>query len=167
MDSLNITYLLLGSNLGDRLEYLKLSIHEIAIKAGNILSESKIYETEPVGFESNNNFLNQVIKVETALSPQELLKTILEIEKNLGRVRSGNGYSSRTIDIDILYYNEETISEPGLEIPHPRIRERKFTLLPLADIAPDLIHPVAGKSQRELLTACTDSSKVSIYTNEA
>ena len=163
MDKLNITYLLLGSNLGDRYNFLQKAKNEIVRRIGEVISESSIYETEPIGFDSDNNFLNVVVKVSTNLSPQLLLQTILETEKELGRIREGSGYSSRTIDIDIMYYNQKIILEDNLEIPHPRICERKFALIPLVDVARDLVHPVYGKTQHELLTQCGDKSKISIY----
>lgn len=163
MDKLNIIYLLLGSNLGSRHTYLCKAKKEISLKVGHIIIESNIYETEPIGFSADNNFLNQVIVVKTTLEAENILNIILKIENSLGRKRTGNGYSSRTIDIDILYYNNDIINKPNLIIPHPRIQERKFTLLPLSEIAADYIHPVLKVNQQQLLTNCFDNSEVIIY----
>ena len=113
---------------------------------GSVVSVSSVYETEPWGFESDNEFLNMVLCVETDLSPSGLLGRILMIESQLGRIRCENQYSSRNIDIDILLYNNEIVNEAALEIPHPRMHERRFVLVPLAEIAPELIHPVLKKS---------------------
>lgn len=163
MNKLNITYLLLGSNLGSRYTYLCKAKNEISAKVGNIITESNIYETEPIGFSSDNNFLNQVIEVSTTLNAEKILDIILKTELHLGRKRTGKGYSSRTIDIDILYFNNDIINNPNLIIPHPRIQDRKFTLLPLSEIAPNYIHPILKITQQQLLANCTDNSEVIIY----
>jgi 2-amino-4-hydroxy-6-hydroxymethyldihydropteridine diphosphokinase len=147
-------YLGLGSNMGDRKEFLKRSIVLLSEECGEIVCESSVYETAPVGFAGDNNFLNKVILIETEHGPRELMKRLLSIERELGRVRDGSGYSSRTIDIDILLYGDEVIDEKNIKVPHPRMHERKFVLQPLHEIAPGLIHPVLNKSIKELLKFC-------------
>jgi 2-amino-4-hydroxy-6-hydroxymethyldihydropteridine diphosphokinase len=153
-------YLLLGGNLGDK----KTIFFEVRIllneHVGQITAESAIYETEPWGFESNDLFWNQAIEICTALSPEEVLLQIQQIEMELGRIRKESQYTSRIIDIDILFFGGEIIDLPQLIVPHPRIHERKFALVPLNEIAPELIHPVFQKSIQELLDECADQLKV-------
>jgi 2-amino-4-hydroxy-6-hydroxymethyldihydropteridine diphosphokinase len=122
-----------------------------------------VYETGPWGFKSGKKFLNRVLGVETVLNPSDLLERILKIESDLGRIRSGKGYSSRIIDIDILFFGDEIINEGSIVIPHPHLHERKFVLVPLNDIAPEFVHPVLKKTVEELLSLCTDKGKVRIY----
>ena len=157
---MNQVYLLTGCNLGDRHGLLERAKKIIVEKIGEIDKESSIYETAPWGFESEQDFLNQVIYVSTDLSPKEVLNKCLEIENELGRVRQSEHYSSRTIDIDILFYNDEIINEQVLIIPHERLHKRRFTLEPLVEIAPDLIHPVIKKSLSDILKECNDNSEV-------
>lgn len=156
------TYLLLGSNLGDRKLMLKNAAAVISQKIGVIESYSSIYETLAWGIEDQPAFLNQVIKVETSLHPQKLLTTINGIEKELGRVRHQK-WGERLIDIDILYYNEDIIETENLVIPHPEIINRRFTLIPLAEIAPNYIHPIIKKNQSALLEICPDKLEVKNY----
>jgi 2-amino-4-hydroxy-6-hydroxymethyldihydropteridine diphosphokinase len=146
----------LGSNLGDRESYLNNAIGLIGKTIGFISEQSGIYETEPWGFQSEDNFLNMVLKVHTELKPFELLKKIQVIEDKLGRVRNNKQYASRTIDIDILFYANQVINKPGLAIPHPLIQDRRFVLVPLCDIAPKMIHPVLSKTFEDLLRICRD-----------
>lgn len=161
---MNSAYLLLGSNLGDRFALLQGARKEISSTVGKISKESSVYESEPWGFHSDNKFLNQVIRIETELRPIELLTEILRIESKLGRNRIGEkGYTSRLIDIDILFYNDEIILEEKLTIPHPKIPDRMFTLLPLFEIEPYLIHPVSGKPVADLLKECKDKLVVYPY----
>jgi 2-amino-4-hydroxy-6-hydroxymethyldihydropteridine diphosphokinase len=155
----------LGSNLGDRMEYLREAKSMIGELIGPVVTESAVYETEPWGFESDNEFLNMVLCAETDLSPSGLLGRILMIESQLGRIRSEARYSSRNIDIDILLYNSEIINETALIIPHPRMQERRFVLVPLNEIAPELKHPVLKKSIKALLEECKDNSKVELHNN--
>jgi 2-amino-4-hydroxy-6-hydroxymethyldihydropteridine diphosphokinase len=156
-------FLALGSNLGDREEYLHLAEIRIAESIGPVVKTSSIYETEPWGFKSDNKFLNKVLCVETDLSPSGLLERILIIESQLGRVRGVTHYASRNIDIDILFYENEVLNEEALKIPHPLMHERGFVIVPMAEIAPDLIHPVLKTSIQTLLKQCKDNSRVIKY----
>jgi 2-amino-4-hydroxy-6-hydroxymethyldihydropteridine diphosphokinase len=158
-------YLGLGSNLGNREDNIEQALRKISEVVGNIVSRSSIYETEPWGFLSGDQFLNLVIGVETNLTPSGLLGRLLMIESQLGRLRDGKQYSSRTIDIDILFYAMKRMNRAFLVIPHPKLHERKFILVPLCEIAPSLVHPVIGKTISELLEVCTDNSKVIKFTN--
>lgn len=130
-------------------------------RCGTILKTSGIYETEPWGFECRESFYNQAVVIETPLSPLELLSTVLQIENELGRTRNPNQrYSSRSIDIDILFYDSEIIQTENLTIPHPLIRERNFVLIPLNEIVPDFLHPVFKKTVNELLLSSEDTLNV-------
>ena len=156
------TYLGIGTNNGDRAKNLAKALVLIEGKAGRILKSSSVYETEPWGFESPNFFLNMVLKVETTLSPVKLLEIVHIIEAELGRKRSRTRYVSRVMDIDILFYGDEVISTKELVIPHPLISERKFVLVPLVEIEPDLVHPVFRKTISDLLIRCSDKNDVSM-----
>jgi len=138
---MNNVFLLLGSNLGHRKQLLQQAIKHIEAQIGIVTISSSIYETQSWGKADLPNYLNQVILVQTNLPAQTVLKKILAIEQEMGRVREEK-WGSRTIDIDILFYNSDIISEPGLHIPHPELQNRRFTLEPLAEIAPQFIHPV-------------------------
>jgi 2-amino-4-hydroxy-6-hydroxymethyldihydropteridine diphosphokinase len=147
-----IIYLALGSNIGDRSSNLQAGIQSVSAAGVRILRESPIYETEPVGFTAQRWFLNMVVEAETALFPLQLLTRTGKIERALGRMRTTlNG--PRTIDIDILLYGNAVVRTPQLEIPHPRMHERRFVLAPLADLAPGLRHPVLRQTMRQLLDA--------------
>jgi 2-amino-4-hydroxy-6-hydroxymethyldihydropteridine diphosphokinase len=123
-------FLGIGSNLGDREGNLRSAAVSIGKLAGGIMAYSSVYETEPWGFQSGEEFLNMVLKLKTAMEPAELLRCILSIELEMGRVRSMSQYSSRIIDIDILLYEDLLVDDAGLTIPHPRLHERKFVLVP-------------------------------------
>jgi 2-amino-4-hydroxy-6-hydroxymethyldihydropteridine diphosphokinase len=138
-------FLLLGSNLGDRQLFLKKAIDLIEVDIAPISKASSIYETQSWGKTNAPDYLNQVIVLKTSLPAQAILQRILSIEQLLGRQREEK-WGSRTIDIDILFYGDSVINEPGLHIPHPELHTRRFTLEPLAEIAPDLKHPVLNKS---------------------
>jgi len=157
---MNKAFLLFGSNIGDAIEHIKAAI--IALEKSDCLfiSKSSFYETLPWGFESNQVFVNQVSLVETKLSAEQLLELILKTEIAMGRVRNAERYSSRNIDIDILYYNNEILEIENLSIPHSRLHLRNFTLIPLAEIAPEYIHPIFNKNNQELLEICEDNLSV-------
>ena len=156
-------FLGLGSNLGDRLDNISNAAMLIGRHAGEVVASSSLYETEPWGFEADNKFINMVICVMTDLSPSALLGRLLMIEANLGRLRCEGKYTSRTIDIDILFYGDEVINDNVLKVPHPRLHERKFVLTPLNEIAPELMHPVLKKNVTSLANDCTDQSGVLLY----
>jgi 2-amino-4-hydroxy-6-hydroxymethyldihydropteridine diphosphokinase len=156
-------FLGLGSNLGDREKNLRTAIEKIAERVGKIDSVSGIYETEPWGFDSSDEFLNMVVRVICLLTPEELLDTIQDIEKELGRVRMKERYASRTIDIDILLYGNRIIHRPGLVVPHPLMQERKFVLVPVCDLIPDAVHPVLNRTFSKLLDDCGDKNEVKLF----
>lgn len=157
----NTAFILLGGNINPRYTYIKEAENKISTLVGNIASKSSIYETEAWGFESEENFFNEVLLVETNLSANSLLKNLFEIEKSLGRIRNEGGtYGSRTLDADILYYNNDIIEEEDLSIPHPRLHLRKFVLEPLCEIASDFVHPKLKMSNKLLLKNCDDKSMV-------
>ena len=148
----HVIYLALGTNLGDRSANLKQAIAALTPQM-EVKAKSSVYETPPWGFEDQPKFLNQVIKAKTYLDPEPLLKHLKRLEVALGRKESFlNG--PRLIDIDLLFYNNLVVDKPSLVIPHPRLHERGFVLLPLMDLAPDLVHPVKKKSVREMLALC-------------
>jgi 2-amino-4-hydroxy-6-hydroxymethyldihydropteridine diphosphokinase len=153
-------YLLFGSNLGDRAANIGKALVKVRERTGVPFIASSLYETEPWGFLHENPFLNQVVGLHTHASPHTLLKEILTIEQESGRTREGKGYAARSLDIDILFYGRDIINLNNLVIPHPRICERRFVLVPLAEIAPDFIHPIRNKSIRDLLKECEDRSWV-------
>lgn len=153
-------YLSLGSNLGHRHATLQKAILHIDKKVGKVISISAVYENPAMGFQGDD-FLNICLAVLTELSPSELLNVLLEIERHFGRDRSGGeGYKSRTLDIDIIFYGKEIIDLPLLKIPHPHMQDRNFVLKPLANIAPQFYHPVFNKDIRNLLQECKDRSSM-------
>ncbi len=156
----NIAYLLLGTNLGNRSLNLSQATAMITQTIGLVTAASSIYETEPWGVTGQPNYRNQVLATETALEPMAMLAQIHEIEKSLGRKRRIR-WEARLIDIDILYYNDWLIESPTLVVPHARLAERRFVLAPLAEIAPDFVHPVLKKTNRDLLEECPDLLAVS------
>ena len=157
---MSVVFLGIGTNMGSRESNLKDAIARIEEHIGKVMKSSSVYETEPWGFKSEEEFLNMVVKVETSLSPSGLLGRILMIESLLGRLREGKQYSSRVIDIDILFYDDIIVDEESLKIPHSRIPERLFVLVPLCEIEPEMIHPVLKKSVSSLLRLCIDKGKV-------
>jgi 2-amino-4-hydroxy-6-hydroxymethyldihydropteridine diphosphokinase len=154
-----ITVLSLGSNVGDRLNFLNLSKSAIYKEIGPIQFSSNIYETEPWGVDNQESYLNQVISVQTDRTPIELLNDIHLIERNLGRIRMVH-YGPRSIDIDILYYGETIMDIENLKIPHPHIQKRRFILVPLSEILPQMQHPLLKKTNQELLDIVEDDGKV-------
>jgi len=160
---MNTTYLIFGSNLGDRLKLIEEATQLVEKNIGAISKKSSMYDTEPWGFVHKNTFLNQVICVETNLTPHGLLGATKKIESSLGRIREKVQevqYTARTIDIDILLYNDWVIKTDDLQIPHTRMAERRFVLEPLTEIAANLEHPVLKKKILQLLDECKDEMKV-------
>ena len=156
-------YLILGSNLGDRMKNLQRATELISKDVGKIINKSSVYETEPWGFNHRLNFLNQVLKIITSLKPEEILEVIIKIEKSFGRKRNNNKYSAREIDIDILFYNNKVIKSDKLIIPHPKIQERMFVLVPMTELEPDLIHPELKVAINQLKNECRDTKWVREY----
>jgi len=153
------TYLLLGGNLGDRLSYLAQARDGLARQVGSILQSSGIYETAAWGKTNQPAFLNQVLEVQTELQPVQLLQKINNLEQELGRVRLEH-WGARVIDIDILFYEDMVLQSQRLTIPHPQLHLRRFTLMPLAELIPNLMHPVLRKTVAELLAICPDALEV-------
>ncbi|MCL2133925.1 MAG: 2-amino-4-hydroxy-6-hydroxymethyldihydropteridine diphosphokinase, partial [Bacteroidales bacterium] len=162
---ISTAYLLLGSNKGNKLRLLQEATALIDRLAGKIIQCSSFYESEPWGFECDEWFINQAVLIRTSLSSERLLQTTQEIERMLGRsgwqaTGDRRQYAARTMDIDILFYDEMVMRTPTLTIPHPLLQERLFTLLPLAEIAAEFIHPLFKKSIAVLLEECCDRGTV-------
>lgn len=158
-------FILLGSNLGKRELLVNQAISMIEERCGKIVSKSGVYESEPWGFDAEQWFLNQIVEIGTFFSPDELMTELLSIENELGRDRATphNGYVSRPMDLDILYFGDKIVNTMLVQAPHPRLHQRRFTLLPLCDIAPDFVHPLLKKTNRQLLEECQDFGKVNLY----
>lgn len=148
-------YVLLGSNLGDPARHLSDARQRIGLSIGKVCRKSSLYQTAAWGKTDQPDFINQVLLVETRLDARACMKKILGIEAEMGRVRTTQN-AARIIDIDILFYDDLVIHEAQLQIPHPRIALRRFTLIPLVEMSPGFRHPVSGKTMQELLEACTD-----------
>ncbi len=153
-------FLLLGSNKGNRLEYLSIALGKIESTIGQIIKRSSIYETASWGNENHASFLNQVIEIKSAHSPEIILTKLLHIETGLGRKRTEK-WGPREIDLDILLCGHQVINTPDLIVPHPAIAIRRFTLIPLIEIAPLFIHPITQKTFMQLLDECQDHLEVS------
>lgn len=158
----NTVYLLLGSNEGDRIDWMQRCMVRLQQTCGDIISRSAIYQTAAWGLEDQPDFLNMAVGMETNLSPQELLDCIQQIEKELGRQRDVK-WGQRTLDIDLLLYNNEVIDLPELNIPHPFMQDRRFVLVPLNDIAGEVMHPIFNISIASMLADCKDPLEVKMF----
>lgn len=156
---MSLVYLILGGNQGNRFEIISTAIDLVTSEIGPKMAVSSLYESESWGFKSEP-FINQVIIVDTNLSPAEVLVRTQKIENQLGRKRSKEDYEARPIDIDLLYYDELILSDQALTLPHPRIAARRFVLVPLDELVPGKTDPITGKNIHEMLMACPDSSEV-------
>lgn len=155
-------HILFGSNMGDKNEIFAQACLLINNRCGRIVAISSSYESEPWGFEADERFLNRLVIVETELEPEAMLRQLLEIEKELGRVRhpEAKGYTSRTADLDILYFGDRVMVTDSLVVPHPKLHKRRFALLPLCEVEPQFVHPAFHLTQTELLERCPDTSEV-------
>ena len=158
-------YLLLGGNLGNRTLYLQQARESITEQVGSIIQASALYETAAWGKTDQPAFLNQVLEVVTKLSPEQVLQSINAIEQDLGRIRQEH-WGARVIDIDILFYDDLVQQTQRLTIPHPQLHLRRFTLLPLQEIVPELVHPVLQQTINELLAKCPDMLEAKMYKSE-
>lgn len=156
---MNRAFILAGGNLGDRAKNLAVAREKINHYSGRIIKSSSIYETAPWGKTDQPDFLNQAMEVLTTLNPKQLISNLLKAEKSMGRTREIK-YGPRTIDLDILFFNEEILDFPFLQLPHPEIQNRRFVLVPMAEIAPTFIHPVLKKSIADLLEDSKDILEV-------
>ncbi len=157
-------YVLFGSNMGDKEKIFADACLSINKRCGTVVAVSASYESEPWGFEADEMFLNRLIVVNTELTPEVMLHELLDIEAELGRVRhpEAGGYTSRTADLDILYFGSRIVLTDILTVPHPRLHLRRFALLPLCELIPQFVHPVFNLTQTELLRRCPDVSEVRI-----
>jgi 2-amino-4-hydroxy-6-hydroxymethyldihydropteridine diphosphokinase len=157
------TLLGLGSNLDNRQKLLLEAFKKISQKIGKPLDYSSIYETAPLYYSEQPDFLNMAVSVQTELTPQTVLDNCLQIESQLGRTRPTEQNRARRIDIDVLYYGNRIINEDRIQIPHPKIKERRFVLAPLNEIVPHFIDPQNGNTIRQLYNSCPDNSRVTLY----
>ncbi|MCU0354322.1 MAG: 2-amino-4-hydroxy-6-hydroxymethyldihydropteridine diphosphokinase [Cytophagales bacterium] len=155
----NTVYLLLGTNLGDRAANLAQAVALLEKRIGKVERRSGVYETEPWGVTNQPDYWNQVLQVSTPLEPAAVLEAMLGIERDMGRERHIR-WEARLIDIDMLYFNDQVIETEHLQVPHPRMAQRRFVLEPLTELAPDFVHPVLGKKNRKLLEECADGAEV-------
>ncbi len=164
MHSSETAYLLFGSNQGERLAMIEEAVDKVSARAGRMIALSSVYESEPWGFRHEIPFLNQAMSILTPESPDRLIKILLSVEREMGRIRIGGGYQARNIDIDILLYGMDIIGRHNLVIPHPLLCERRFALVPLEEIAPCALHPYMNMSITALLEACKDTGWVNKLT---
>ena len=157
-------YILFGSNMGDKEALFAQACLLINNRCAHVVQVSAAYESEPWGFEAEEWFLNRIIVVETDKGPEEVLQQLLDIERELGRVRHPEiqGYTSRTVDLDLLYFGQRVINTDSLTVPHPRLHLRRFALVPMCEVAPEWVHPVFGMTQQELLQQCPDECTVRV-----
>ncbi len=158
-------YLHTGSNLGDRISHLAQACEMLETQVGKISNQSRLYETEAWGMKDQPNFINQALEVQTELEPEEVLFHIKKIEKEIGR-QENKRWHERIIDIDILFFGETTLSTEKLKIPHPHCHERMFVLIPLMEIAGDLVHPILNLTIEELYMDCEDPLEVYLIDEE-
>ncbi len=156
MSESHYVYVILGANQGQVRENFGIAMRLLEQQIGRVIKSSGLYQTEPWGVDVDGMFYNQVLCLYSRLHPMKMIAVLLEIERKMGRVRNLGVVESRSIDIDILFVDEMIISEPGLEVPHPRFHLRRFALQPMAEIAPDLVHPIFNLSVSALLEKCTD-----------
>jgi len=161
---LHTVFILLGTNLGDRLTTLQHAREAISEAVGPVLLQSSLYEMAAWGITDQPSYLNQVLKVLTPFSPEEVLQSTQAIELRLGRVRREK-WGSRVIDIDLLYFDSISLATDRLTLPHPFLHQRRFPLVPLAEVAPELIHPLLQKTSRQLLEECRDTGSVQRLTS--
>lgn len=153
-------YIGIGSNLGDPLKNCEVATEKIGrIPHSRVISCSPLYKTEPVGVKGQHWYINGAVSLSTGLSALDLIKNLLVIERDMGRVRKER-WEPRIIDLDILLFGEDIINENDLVIPHPLMHERRFVISPMVDLVPDLIHPILGRTMKELLSAISDNSQV-------
>jgi 2-amino-4-hydroxy-6-hydroxymethyldihydropteridine diphosphokinase len=162
MQYMNKVFLLIGGNMGDRLQNLHQAITLLSEAVGPVIQQSAVYETAAWGKTDQPAFLNQALLLKTRLSAQELIIAALLVEEQMGRHRMEK-FGPRVIDIDIMFYNEDVIDEPHLTIPHPQMQNRRFALVPLNELAPLYVHPVLNKTVEELLLECKDELPVILY----
>jgi len=153
----------LGSSLGDRRKTLIGAINSIENHIGSVLKTSNVFETEPWGFQDKNMFLNMAVLVQTKLSPEQILQKSQQIEKLYNRKKTGNNYEARTLDIDIVFYDNLVFDNSFLQIPHKFAHKRIFVLLPIAEIAPDFVHPILKQTISRLLKNCDDKTSIKIF----
>lgn len=156
------TFLSIGTNLGNRELNIKNAIIFLQEEVGKFVATSATYETEPWGFEAENNFYNLVVLFETDLLPRELLNAVKRIEQKMGRVKTRQGYQSRIIDIDIIFYENQFYHDKNLSIPHKHTHMRNFVLMPLADLAPNYVHPLLQLSVSQMLQNCDDQTSIKL-----
>jgi len=159
---MNTIFLQLGSNMGERNEYLQNAVTLIIEEIGIVQKKSKVYESVPWGVENQNNYLNQILQIRSEFSADEILVKVLRIEDKIGRIRNEK-WGERIIDIDILFFNDLIVEKEGICIPHIHLHSRKFVLIPLNEIAPNFTHPKYNKTINELLSECKDIESVEEY----
>ncbi|HEY1202090.1 MAG TPA: 2-amino-4-hydroxy-6-hydroxymethyldihydropteridine diphosphokinase [Niastella sp.] len=159
---MNKVFLLIGGNMGDRLQNLHQAISLLSAVVGPVIQQSAVYETAAWGKTDQPAFLNQALLLTSRLSARELIVTVLSVEEEMGRHRTEK-FGPRVIDIDIMFYNEDVINEPHLIIPHPQMQNRRFALVPLNELAHQMVHPVLNKTLEELLLECKDELPVTLY----
>lgn len=164
MQYMNKVFLLIGGNMGHRLQNLHQAVSLLAAACGPVIQQSAVYETAAWGKTDQAAFLNQALLLTTSLSAGDLITTILSVEEKMGRRRLER-FGPRLIDIDMLFYNDDIIDAPNLTIPHPEMQNRRFVLVPLNEIAPSFVHPVFHKTVAELLKECPDELEVKKLTS--